>query len=44
MGMTVFSGMLTATLLGVILVPALFVLIDRIVNRGADKAVAESAE
>ena len=42
MGMTVFSGMLTATLLGVILVPSLFVLIDRIANRGATKAVAET--
>ncbi|HHQ13732.1 MAG TPA: hydrophobe/amphiphile efflux-1 family RND transporter, partial [Chromatiales bacterium] len=30
MGMTVFSGMLVATVLGTILVPALFVFIDRI--------------
>jgi len=33
MGMTVFSGMLVATVLGVLLVPALFVVVDRIVNR-----------
>jgi len=44
MGMTVFSGMLTATLLGVILVPSLFVLIDRIASRGATKTAAEPAE
>ena len=33
MGMTVFSGMLTATLLGVLLVPAMFVLVDRMTSR-----------
>jgi HAE1 family hydrophobic/amphiphilic exporter-1 len=39
MGMTVFSGMLVATILGVLLVPALFVIVDRIANRGGeDKA------
>ncbi len=34
MGMTVFAGMLAATVVGVVLVPALFVLIDRLTNRG----------
>jgi HAE1 family hydrophobic/amphiphilic exporter-1 len=29
MGMAVFSGMITATTLGVILIPAFFVLIER---------------
>ncbi len=33
MGMTVFSGMLVATVLGVLLVPALFVAIDRLTSR-----------
>jgi HAE1 family hydrophobic/amphiphilic exporter-1 len=33
MGMTVFSGMLMATVIGVVLVPALYVFIDRIANR-----------
>jgi len=35
MGMTVFSGMLVATILGVLIIPALFVLINRIT--GAEK-------
>jgi HAE1 family hydrophobic/amphiphilic exporter-1 len=33
MGMAVFSGMIVATLLGVILIPALYVFIDTLVNR-----------
>jgi HAE1 family hydrophobic/amphiphilic exporter-1 len=33
MGMAVFSGMLVATVLGVCLVPMLFVLVERITNR-----------
>jgi len=33
MGMTVFSGMLVATVIGVLLVPALFVMIERYVSR-----------
>jgi len=34
MGMTVFSGMLAATVIGVLIVPALYVLIERISGRG----------
>jgi HAE1 family hydrophobic/amphiphilic exporter-1 len=34
MGMAVFSGMLIATIFGVLLVPVLFVLIEKIGNRG----------
>ena len=33
MGMTVFSGMLMATAFGVLLVPALFVIVDRYISR-----------
>jgi HAE1 family hydrophobic/amphiphilic exporter-1 len=33
MGMTVFSGMLVATVVGVLLVPALFVIVERYVSR-----------
>jgi HAE1 family hydrophobic/amphiphilic exporter-1 len=33
MGMTVFSGMLVATVVGVLVVPALFVIVDRMVSR-----------
>ena len=33
MGMTVFSGMLMSTVIGVILVPALYIFIDRVANR-----------
>ena len=33
MGMTVFSGMLVATVIGVLLVPALYVIIERYVAR-----------
>lgn len=35
MGMTVFSGMLIATALAVLFIPALFVLIEKITNRKA---------
>jgi HAE1 family hydrophobic/amphiphilic exporter-1 len=34
MGMTVFSGMLAATVIGVLVVPALFVMIERLTGRG----------
>jgi HAE1 family hydrophobic/amphiphilic exporter-1 len=34
MGMTVFSGMLAATVIGVLIVPALYVLIERVSGRG----------
>ena len=33
MGMTVFSGMLVATVIGVLVVPALFVFVERYVAR-----------
>ena len=36
MGMTVFSGMLAATVLGVLIIPALYVLVERV--SGRDKA------
>ena len=46
MGMTVFSGMLMATVIGVVLVPALYIFIDRVANRGrkADSVVPENSE
>jgi hypothetical protein len=31
--MTVFSGMLMSTVIGVILVPALYIFVDRLANR-----------
>ena len=41
MGMAVFSGMLVATVLGVLLVPALFVFVEtRIVRRQPPAAAA----
>ena len=42
MGMTVFSGMLVATVIGVLLVPALYVMVDRYIARS--KPVAKSGE
>jgi len=41
MGMTVFSGMLASTVIGVLIVPALFVLIEKL--SGRDKGSAEPA-
>ena len=35
MGMTVFSGMLIATFLGVLLIPSLFVIIEKLSHRKA---------
>ena len=35
MGMTVFSGMMAATLVGVIVVPSLFVIVTNLANRKA---------
>jgi hypothetical protein len=32
MGMTVFSGMLIATMLGVVLIPMLYVVVERLVG------------
>ncbi len=43
MGVTVFSGMLVATVIGVLLVPALFVMIERYVSR-TDTGVAGGVE
>jgi HAE1 family hydrophobic/amphiphilic exporter-1 len=40
MGMTVFSGMLVATLIGVLLVPALYVIVERYVSRSEKSAPA----
>ena len=37
MGMTVFSGMLAATVIGVLIIPALYVLIERLSGRGGEK-------
>ncbi|MEM7304601.1 MAG: efflux RND transporter permease subunit, partial [Pseudomonadota bacterium] len=37
-GMTVFGGMLVATLVGVLLVPAMFVLIEKTFSRKADRS------
>jgi HAE1 family hydrophobic/amphiphilic exporter-1 len=44
MGMTVFSGMLVATVVGVLLVPALYVIIERYVARSkpAEQSAAEA--
>jgi HAE1 family hydrophobic/amphiphilic exporter-1 len=42
MGMTVFSGMLAATVIGVLVVPALFVLIEKL--SGREKAAAAAAK
>jgi len=46
MGMTVFSGMLMATIIGVVLVPVLYIFIDRIANRRkkANPVAPESSE
>jgi HAE1 family hydrophobic/amphiphilic exporter-1 len=45
MGMTVFSGMLAATVLGVLIIPALFVLVERVSGRDRQTAAGpESAE
>jgi HAE1 family hydrophobic/amphiphilic exporter-1 len=42
MGMTVFSGMLIATIVGVVLVPVLYVLVERVI--GGAKAPAQPAD
>jgi HAE1 family hydrophobic/amphiphilic exporter-1 len=41
MGMTVFSGMLAATVMGVLIIPALYVMVERL--SGRDKPSSESA-
>ena len=42
MGMTVFSGMLVATVVGVLVVPALYVFVDRYITRAEPQATAPS--
>ncbi|MBT8052522.1 MAG: multidrug efflux RND transporter permease subunit [Xanthomonadales bacterium] len=42
MGMTVFSGMLAATVLGVLIIPALYVLVERITGRDKPSSAASS--
>ena len=45
MGMTVFSGMLVATILGVLLIPALFVMIEKIGNKkGSSQVLTKNEE
>jgi hydrophobe/amphiphile efflux-1 (HAE1) family protein len=44
MGMTVFSGMLVATIVGVLVVPALYVFVDRYIARADDSTPAEVTE
>ena len=44
MGITVFSGMLAATLLAIFLVPVLFVTVDRVVSRFSPKPVVAAEE
>jgi len=43
MGMTVFSGMVAATVIGVILVPALYVFVENVSGRGKSGKVSEKA-
>jgi len=43
MGMTVFSGMLAATVLGVLVVPALYVMVERLSGRDKSSKVAPEA-
>jgi len=43
MGMTVFSGMLAATVLGVLVVPALFVMVERLSGRDKSKGATSAA-
>jgi HAE1 family hydrophobic/amphiphilic exporter-1 len=40
MGMTVFSGMLVATIIGVLIVPALYVIVDRYISRSKPAAAS----
>ena len=37
MGMTVFSGMLVATIVGVLVVPGMYVIVERYISRGKSK-------
>jgi len=44
MGMTVFSGMLAATVLGVLIIPALYVLVERLSGRDKASVQAKAGE
>jgi HAE1 family hydrophobic/amphiphilic exporter-1 len=44
MGMTVFSGMLVATILGVLIVPALFIIIEGIGKKKPAPVVEKKSE
>ena len=44
MGITVFSGMLMATLLGIFIVPVLFVVVDKVASRGRTQAAPPEAQ
>ncbi|MBT8060031.1 MAG: efflux RND transporter permease subunit, partial [Gammaproteobacteria bacterium] len=44
MGMTVFSGMLAATVLGVLIIPALYVLVEKLTGRGSGKGGSHMEE
>jgi HAE1 family hydrophobic/amphiphilic exporter-1 len=41
MGMTVFSGMLVATVIGVLVVPAMFVFVEKYISRRPAPAAPE---
>ena len=43
MGMAVFSGMLIATLLAVVLIPVLYVTVEKIIGRGRTPPPAPAA-
>jgi hydrophobe/amphiphile efflux-1 (HAE1) family protein len=43
MGMTVFSGMLVATVIGVLIVPALYVIVERYISRAKPATAGEPA-
>jgi len=43
MGMTVFSGMLAATVMGVLIIPALYVLVERVTGRDKGSTAAREA-
>ncbi|MFW2403949.1 MAG: efflux RND transporter permease subunit [Gammaproteobacteria bacterium] len=44
MGMTVFSGMLASTVIGVLIVPAMYVLVEKLSGRGKSVKTAQEGE
>jgi Cu/Ag efflux pump CusA len=44
MGMTVFSGMLAATIIGVLVVPAMFVFVEKYISKRKSPAAVPGAE